>query len=1011
MPTNTSEAGLETLIVRHMTGVGGLVVAPGAVAERPEASGTGYFAGSPKDYDRAVAIDVPQLLAFLSATQPEAFRKLGMTDDPKDFQRVKFLTRISSEVGKRGVIDVLRKGVDDGPLHFDLFYGTPSPGNANAESLHAKNRFSITRQLAYSMDQTRRALDLCLFINGLPIATFELKNSLTKQTVEDAIEQYRRDRDPRERLFEFGRCVVHFAVDDSEVRMCPELKGKASWFLPFNKGYNDGAGNPPNPNGLKTDYLWKEVLTPAGLTNILENYAQIVEEKDPKTGRKRRKQVWPRYHQLDLVRKALADVRANGAGKRYLLQHSAGSGKSNSIAWLSHQLIGLKRNDKEVFDSVIVVTDRRILDDQIQKTIKQFMQVGATVGHAEHSGDLRKFIEQGKKIIVSTVQKFPFILDEIATEADKTFAIVIDEAHSSQGGKTSAAMSEALTSKAKDDGADPEDAVNDALEKRMAARKMLENASYFAFTATPKPKTLEMFGIPLPADADGKVKHRPFHSYTMKQAIEERFILDVLKAYTPVNSYYKLIKKTDDDPEFDTKRAKKKLRRYVESHDHAIRLKAEIMVDHFHEQVMTAGKIGGQARAMVVTSGIERAIQYFHAFKDYLIERKSPYQAIVAFSGEHEYGGAKVSESSLNGFPSGEIAEKIKSDPYRFLICADKFQTGYDEPLLHTMYVDKALSGIKAVQTLSRLNRAHPQKYDCFVLDFQNNSEAITYAFQDYYRTTLLAEETDPNKLHDLKASLDGAQVYSSAQIQQVVELFLSGAERDKLDPILDACVAVYVGTLDEDAQVDFKGKAKAFCRTYSFLSSVIPYTNAEREKLSIFLNLLTPKLPAPKEEDLSQGILEAIDMDSYRVEKKSAMNIALADTDAEIEPAPADGGSHKGEPELDRLSNILKTFNEQFGTLFTDSDRVAKRIRDDIAPKVAADAAYQNAKENTPHTARMAHDEALGKVMQHLLKDDTQVYKQFVENESFRRFMGDMVYQLTSSEGGLTASGETGSS
>lgn len=1003
MPTNTSEAGLETLIVRHMTGVDGLAVTPGAVAEKPEASGTGYFAGSPKDYDRAVAIDVSQLFAFLSATQPEAFRKLGMTDDPKDFQRVKFLTRISSEVGKRGVIDVLRKGVDDGPLHFDLFYGTPSPGNAKAESLHAKNRFSITRQLAYSMDETRRALDLCLFINGLPIATFELKNSLTKQTVEDAIEQYRRDRDPRERLFEFGRCVVHFAVDDNEVRMCPELKGKASWFLPFNKGYNDGAGNPPNPNGLKTDYLWKEVLTPAGLTNILENYAQIVEEKDPKTGRKRRKQVWPRYHQLDLVRKALADVRANGAGKRYLLQHSAGSGKSNSIAWLSHQLIGLKRNDKEVFDSVIVVTDRRILDDQIQRAIKQFMQVDATVGHAEHSGDLRKFIEQGRKIIVSTVQKFPFILDEIATEADKTFAIVIDEAHSSQGGKTSAAMSEALTSKAKDDGADPEDAVNDALEKRMVARKMLKNASYFAFTATPKPKTLEMFGLPRSADAEGKVKHRPFHSYTMKQAIEERFILDVLKAYTPVNSYYKLIKKTDDDPEFDTKRAKKKLRRYVESHDHAIRLKAEIMVDHFHEQVMAAGKIGGQARAMVVTSGIERAIQYFHAFKDYLIERKSPYQAIVAFSGEHEYGGAKVSESSLNGFPSGEIAEKIKSDPYRFLICADKFQTGYDEPLLHTMYVDKALSGIKAVQTLSRLNRAHPPKYDCFVLDFQNNSEAITYAFQDYYRTTLLAEETDPNKLHDLKASLDGAQVYSSAQIQQVVELFLSGAERDKLDPILDACVAVYVGTLDEDAQVDFKGKAKAFCRTYSFLSSVIPYTNAEWEKLSIFLNLLTPKLPAPKEEDLSQGILEAIDMDSYRVEKKSAMQIALADSDAEIEPAPTDGGGHKSEPELDRLSNILKTFNDHFGTLFTDSDRVAKRIREDIAPKVAADAAYQNAKENTPHTARMAHDEALGKVMQHLLTEDTQVYKQFVENESFRRFVGDMVFAITSTGEGRT--------
>jgi type I restriction enzyme, R subunit len=1002
LSTDISEKGLETLIMRHMTGENGLAVVPNIAAERLSPyGGTGYIAGSAQDYDRPHALDVPQLFAFLRATQPDAFKKLAIVDtsDLKDINRLKFLARLSAEIGKRGVIDVLRNGVEHGPVHFDLFYGTPSPGNAKAEGLHAQNRFSVTRQLAYSMDETRRALDLGLFINGLPISTFELKNSLTKQTVSDAVEQYKRDRDPRERLFEFGRCVVHFAMDDSEVQMCTELRGKSSWFLPFNKGYLDGAGNPPNPHGLKTDYLWKGVLTPAGLTNILENYAQIVEEKDPRTGRKKRKQVWPRYHQLGVVRQALADVRAHGAGKRYLIQHSAGSGKSNSIAWLSHQLIGLKREDKEAFDSVIVVTDRRLLDDQIQTTIKQFMQVGATVGHAKDSGDLRRFIQEGKKIIVSTVQKFPHILDEIATESGKRFAIVIDEAHSSQGGKTSAAMSQALgdTNGDEEAGTDPEDLVNEALAKRMAARKMLTNASYFAFTATPKNKTLEMFGEPLPPDAEGKVKHRPFHSYTMKQAIEERFILDVLKTYTPVDSYYKLVKRTEDDPEFDTKKAQKKLRRYVESHDHAIRLKAEIMVDHFHEQVMAAGKIGGQARAMVVTSGVDRAIQYFHAFKAYLVERKSPYQAIVAFSGERDYGGAKASEPSLNGFPSNEIAEKIQADPYRFLICADKFQTGYDEPLLHTMYVDKPLSGIKAVQTLSRLNRAHPQKHDCFVLDFQNNNEAITFAFQDYYRTTLLAEETDPNKLHDLKAALDAAQVYSPEQVKQVVELFLSGADRDRLDPILDACVAVYLGKLDEDGQVNFKGKAKVFCRTYSFLSSVIPYSNPEWEKVSILLNLLIPKLPAPQEEDLAKGILDAIDMDSYRVEKKATMQIALADKDAEIEPVPTDTHGHKTEPELDRLSNILKTFNEQFGTLFTDTDRVAKRIRDDIAPKVAADAAYQNAKENTPHTARMAHDQALAKVMQHLLKDDTQVYKQFVENESFKRFVGDMVYAMTS--------------
>ncbi len=1005
MTTDVTEKGLESLIVRAMTGRTDLLSPPHLATDTsvPVAGGTGWLLGDPKHYDRGACVDLVQLRGFIQATQPGTAEALALDADGPT--RRQFLARLTSEVGNRGVVDVLRKGVKHGAVHVDLFYGTPSLGNAKATALHAQNRFSVTRQLAYSMDETRRALDLGLFINGLPIATFELKNSLTKQTVADAVEQYKRDRDPRERLFEFGRCVVHFAVDDSAVQMCTRLAGKPSWFLPFDKGYNDGAGNPPNPLGLKTDYLWKEVLTPAGLTDILENYAQIVEEKDPKTGRKKRTQIWPRYHQLGVVRQALADVRATGAGKRYLIQHSAGSGKSNSIAWLAHQLIGAKRDDKAVFDSVIVVTDRRLLDQQIQATIKQFMQVSATVGHAKDSGDLRKFIEDGKKIIVSTVQKFPFILDEIATEGGKTFAIVIDEAHSSQGGRTSAAMSQALGDDAKaaargddgdDNGPDPEDTVNDALERRMAARKMLANASYFAFTATPKNKTLEMFGEALPADAEGKVKHRPFHSYTMKQAVEEGFILDVLKQYTPVDSYYKLVKKTEDDPEFDTKRAKKKLRRYVESHDHAIRLKAEIMVDHFHEQVIAAGKIGGQARAMVVTSGIERAIQYFHAFKTYLAERKSPYQAIVAFSGEHEYGGVKVSETSLNGFSSNDIAAKIQTDPYRFLICADKFQTGYDEPLLHTMYVDKPLSGIKAVQTLSRLNRAHPQKRDCFVLDFQNNSEAITFAFQDYFRTTLLSEETDPNKLHDLKAALDAAQVYTPEQVNRFVALFLADAERDQLDPILDACVATYAA-LDEDGQVDFKAKAKVFCRTYAFLSSVIAYSNAEWEKLSILLNLLVPKLPAPIDEDLSKGILEAIDMDSYRVEKKAALKIALADEAAEIEPVPTDASGHKPEPDMDRLSSILQTFNDQFGTLFSDTDRVAKRIRDDIAPQVAADAAYRNAKENTPHTARMAHDQALGRVMQHLLKDDTQVYKQFVENESFKRFVGDMVFAITS--------------
>ncbi len=990
--TDTSEASLERLICVALAGHD---CAPSKEDEirrpAPAYGGVGWIGGDHRDYDREYCVDLAQLTEFLRTTQPGIVEAFELEKDGPT--RRKFLARLQGEITKRGTIDVLRHGIAHGAHNVDLFYGTPSPGNPAATERYALNRFSVARQLRYSRDETRRALDLALFINGLPIATFELKNSLTKQTVSDAIEQYQRDRDPREKLFEFGRCIVHFAVDEAEVWFCTHLQGKASWFLPFNRGWNDGAGNPPNQDGLKTDYLWKHVLTRDGLTDIIENYAQITETKGPKTGRKRRTQIWPRYHQLDAVRRLLADASEEGAGKRYLIQHSAGSGKSNSIAWLAHQLIGLRKNGRDVFDSIIVVTDRRILDQQIRDTIKQFAQVGATLGHAEHSGDLRRFIESGKKIIISTVQKFPFIIDEIGEEQrGRHFAIIIDEAHSSQGGRTSAAMSEALAE------VDPEDAVNDALEQRMRSRKLLGNASYFAFTATPKNKTLEMFGDPLSPDANGKVQHKPFHSYTMKQAIQEHFILDVLASYTPVESYYRLIKKVEDDPEFDALRAEKKLRRYVEGHEHAIRRKAEIMVDHFHEQVIARNKIGGEARAMVVTTGIERAIQYFHAFREYLIERKSPYQAIVAFSGEHDFGAGKVTEASLNGFPSKDIADNIQKDPYRFLICADKFQTGYDEPLLHTMYVDKVLSNIKAVQILSRLNRAHPKKRDTFVLDFMNSADDIRDAFEPYYRTTFLSEETDPNKLHDLQSELDQQQVYSVTQIDDFVQRYLAGAARESLDPILDACVATYKDALDEDEQVTFKGNAKAFVRVYGFLASILPYSNVAWEKLSIFLTFLVPKLPAPVEEDLSRGVLQAIDMDSYRVEKRATMKIALADQDAQIDPLPTRGGGHKPEPELDRLSNILKSFNDLFGNIpWSDADRVRQIVTKEIPARVEADRAYQNARLNSDaQNARVEHDKALGRVMTALLNDDTQLFKQFQDNDDFRRWLADTVFNLT---------------
>ena len=993
MTTDTSELGLERLICEALTGDPCDPPSSETVGEpSPGYGGVGWSPGNGRDYDREYCVDLVQLRAFLEATQPESAAALRLAEDCP--ARRKFLARLQGEINKRGTIDVLRGGVKHGPHHLELFHGTPSAGNEKARRLFELNRFTVARQLRYSRDETQRALDIALFINGLPVFTFELKNNLTKQTVHDAVRQYERDRNPREPLFRLGRGAAHFAVDESEVRFCTHLKGKASWFLPFNRGWNHGAGNPPNPDGLKTEYLWREVLARRSLTDILENYAQLLAQKDRKTGGKKPQQIWPRYQQLDVVRRLLAHAARHGAGKRYLIQHSAGSGKSFSIAWLAHQMIPLKKDGNTVFDSIIVVTDRRILDRQIRDTIKQYAQVKSTVGHAERSGDLRRFIEQGKKIIISTIQKFPFILDEIGNEQrGRTFAIIIDEAHSSQGGKAAGAMAAALGEAG---GGDGYETYEDRVNREIESRRMLDNASYFAFTATPKNKTHELFGEPDP-QGDGTVRRLPFHTYSMKQAIQEGFILDVLEHYTPVKSYHRLAKTVEEDPEYDVRRAGKKLRRYVEGHDHAIRLKAEIMVDHFHEQVLAQHRIGGKARAMVVTNGIERAIQYFRAIRDYLKERRSPHEALVAFSGEHDYGGDRVSEASLNGLPSSKIAATFREDPHRFLICADKFQTGYDEPLLHTMYVDKTLSGIRAVQTLSRLNRSHPEKRDVFVLDFLNDTETITKAFSDYYRTTILSEETDPDRLHDLQADLDGAQVYSPDQVRAFVKLYLDGAERGRLDPILDRCVAAYLKDLDEDGQVRFKGRAKAFSRAYAFLSSILPYNNLGWEERSIFLNFLIPKLPAPEEPDLSKGILERIDMDSYRVEKHQMRKIILEDEDAEIDPVKTGEGGGKGEIETDRLSAIIEEFNDLFGGIeWGDRDRINRTVTVDIPAAVAKDAKFENARQNSDReNARVESDKATERAVLGMVQDNTQLFKLFADNPDFRRWLADTAFRL----------------
>lgn len=951
----------------------------------------GWIAGAAADFDAAYCLDLPQITAFLEATQPDLVEKLSLREDSP--ARRDFLSRLQGQITSVGIVSVLRHGIDHRQFHVDLYYPTQTPGNLQAAELFAANRFSVTRQVHFSPSDTGKSLDLVAFVNGLPLLTFELKNNITKQTVEDAVDQYKINRDPRELMFQFGRCLAHLAVDDQNVRFCTRLAGKQSWFLPFDQGFNDGAGNPPNPTGLKTDYLWRRILAPASLADIIENYAQIVTTKNQRTGKKTSAQIFPRYHQLDVVRKLLADVRQSGAGRRYLIQHSAGSGKSNSIAWLVYQLTETRHDGATAFDTVVVVTDRVILDGQLKATIKSFMQVGSTVVHAERSGDLRRAIEAGRKIIVTTVQKFPYILDEIGTEhRHRRFAIVIDEAHSSQGGKAAAAVAMALSESG---GADDEETVEDRINRIIESKRMLRNASYFAFTATPKNKTLEMFGEAVPGP-DG-MQHKAFHSYTMKQAIQERFIVDVLEYFTPVESYYKLMKTVEGDPEFDAKRAPKKLRSFVESHEHAIRLKAEIMVDHFLQQVIARQMIGGKARAMVVTSSIARCIEYFHAISAYLVELKSPLKAIVAFSGEHEYGGEPVTEASLNGFPSKDIAERIVEDPYRILVCADKFQTGYDEPLLHTMYVDKVLSGVKAVQTLSRLNRAHPAKHNAFVLDFANSADDIAAAFERYYRTTVLSSETDPNKLHDLVARLTAAGIYGPDDVDLFVERFLTGASRDLLDPVLDRCVAEYLER-EEDDQVEFKGSVKSFLRTYNFLVSVMPFAVPAWEKLSIFLDNLVGKLPAPATDDMSAGILETIDMESYRAEKRAAMAIALADEDGIVDPVPAAGGGHVTDPDLEPLSVIVQTFNSLFGNIpWTDADRVRRLITEEIPGRVAADEAYRNAQRNNDRAnARIEHDRALGRVMTSILADDTELFKQFSDNESFRRWLAESIFNAT---------------
>jgi type I restriction enzyme R subunit len=921
--TDTTENGLELAIDKVLTETNGF--------ERGNLYGTG-------EYNREYAVDEVRLFRFLEKRQAETIEALHILVN--DLEKVKFLKALSDKIRKDGIIEVLRHGMRYRHLRFDLY----EPANT---ADFDDNIWSVTRQLRYSEQKPNLALDICVFLNGLPIITLELKNGRSKWSTVDAMKQYCDDRNPKEpwnaSLFGFKKCLVHFAVDTETIMMCTRLEGEKSWFLPFNKGYNDGAGNPPGEIGFKTGYLWEEILTKTELANIIQNYALYSKNDD--------KQIFPRWHQLKVVKSLLADVQRDGSGHKYLVQHSAGSGKSNSIAWLALQLVPLKKGGLSLFDTVLVVTDRVNLDKQIRNTLRDFADVKATVGWAKDSTELKNLLAQGKKIIITVIHKFDVIISTIGNEyKNSNFAIIIDEAHSSQSGRLSAKMNIVVSGNTSDD----DDELEDKINALIAGRKMAKNASYFAFTATPKNKTLENFGLlvvdengnPI-LNEDGEARHDPHYVYTMKQAIEEDFILDVLKNYTHVDSYYNLVAKVKNDPQFNKKKAAGILRYHVESTKRAVEEKSGIVAEHFLSRVKQ--QIGGKARAMVVCQDIARAVKFYKAITDLLANTE--YKAIIAFSGEDKDG---KTESAYNGFASnGDISKgegiegKFKTEPYRILVVADKFQTGFDEPLLQTMYVDKTLTDIKAVQTLSRLNRAYPGKKDpgVFVLDFVNDAGVIKKAFDRYYLTTVLIGETDPNKLNTLIDSMERLQIYTQGQVDEFVSLFLENAPRERLEPILNDCKEKYKA-LEVEEQVLFKSNAKNFVRTYGFLAAILPYGSTEWEKLSIFLNVLKEILPTPDDDDLTKGLWESVDLASYRSVAKETMSIALANEDAEIAPIPVPTDVGIPVPELESLSKILEEFNKVCGGLgikWTHKEEVEKQVLD-LPNVVKEDESYQAA-------------------------------------------------------------------
>ena len=963
-----------------------------------------YYWGRPKDMPSKLAIDQRRLWPFLKSSQGDALAEYRGKDLKAAVER-----QISSDITNFGIIKLIREGIDVDNIHLTLFFPKPSPSDSkSSHAKYAKNQFSVTRQQTFSLLNPGYEIDMVVFINGLPIFTFELKNPWTYQTAKyNGQKQYKEERNPREPLLNYGRCLAHFTMDKDEVYFTTRLAGKETYFMPFNKGLpnGQGAGNPISEDGsYKTSYMWKYFLQKDTIADILMNYVMF-DYGEAKTGkvvphimRNAKRLIFPRFHQLDVVSKLNADVASVGVGKTYLIEHSAGSGKSNSITCLAYKLIGLcpdsmdavraKAVDMALFDSAIVVTDRRLLDKQITGNIKAFGHSDKIVAHADSSKELKTAIEQGKRIIITTIQKFPFICDTIADVSDHNFAIIIDEAHSSQSGIAADKLNAAVQKDADQDGGDT-DAL---LEKLMMDRKMSKNCSYFAFTATPKKETLERFGT---EDEEGKF--HPFHLYSMKQAIEEGFILDVLTNYTTYRSYYELTKSIEGNPEYETERAQKMLRRYVEREPKTIKAKAEVMLSHFDAKMYRNHKLKGHAKALVVTKDIECAISYYMALCEIRKEKKLPYNILIAFSGTKNVSGRDYTEAQINGFPDTKTAEEFDKDENRILVVANKYITGFDQPKLAAMYIDKPLDGVLAVQALSRLNRSAPElgklSEDLFILDFYNTKEGIKEAFDPFYTATTLSEATDVNILHQLKTTLLSFGVFDMDEVNAFIELYVHGAPADEFAPIIDRAANRFNNEIEwpENGKADFKMKCKQFVKIYSRVAAIMDYEVIDWEKLFWFLRLLIPQLivTGPGMEDI-KDLLDSVDLNTYGL-RRTALNETIVldageSTIDPLKPAMVNAGS-TDDPDKDPLDEIIKEFNEHWfrGWEATPDDQKEKLVN--ITKAVANDADYQNLVIGNPD--QQAVEAAMAMIIDRIIrqkrKGDMSLYREYQQNDAFK--------------------------